>query len=517
MPIITIPIADSGLLRDPWAPDLKDGAWADGRNAAFGKGYLCRTAGHVAPYGAAPIRVYNAFPLSAGSDRVWIEAGTEKLYAVRGDGLHENITRQDGGVDVDYSADPGRGWTGTVIGGVAIINNGVDAPQAYGGTGRAANLPNWPSTWRARSIRAYRNLLVAMNITDGSDRYRHQVRWSTYADPGTVPPTWTPAPTNAAGDIDLADDPTEIMDGLPLGGSFIIYKEGAYYALTFVGGSQVMNLQRISGDAGLIGPNCVVAFPGGHFCVGQGDVYVHEGGPPRSVIDVRMREWLFNTIDAGQLSRMWVAANPIADELWIGIPTGGDYGCSLAAIWSWKSDAWTVRELPGVSGAGTGVVDALAMNTWAQQTKTWAEMSSAWGQLGIPPSAQRLMLASSQHSKLLLTNQGDTFDGAPISAFVRREGMTFGDPFRVKLLRRVRPMIDARPGTTLRMRMGAAMDQTTGTVWGEWRDYIVGTHEWFDDFASGKFLAFEMRSGDDDNNDWRMRGMLMDVEPQGYY
>ena len=50
-----------------------------------------------------------------------------------------------------------------------------------------------------------------------------------------------------------------------------------------------MNLQRISGDAGLIGPNCVVAFPGGHFCVGQGDVYVPEGGPPRSVIDVRMR------------------------------------------------------------------------------------------------------------------------------------------------------------------------------------------------------------------------------------
>lgn len=513
MPIVKIEPADGGLLRDPYAPDIKDGAWSDGRNVIFGKGYVGRAPGHVAPYGAAPVRILNAFPLTAGSDRAWIEAGAEKLYAVRGDGVHTNITRQDAGVDVNYSTNVERGWTGTVIGGVAVLNNGIDVPQAYGGTGRAVDLPDWPSTWRARSVRAYRNMLVAMNVTVGGNRYPHQVRWSTYADPGTVPPSWSPAPTNAAGDIDLADDPTEVMDGLPLGGSLIVYKEGAYYALTFTGGTEVMNLQRISADAGLIGPNCVCAFPGGHFCVGQGDVYVHEGGPPRSVIDVRMRKWLFDAIDAGQLSRMWAASNPIADELWIGIPTGADHGCDLAAIWNWKSDTWTVRDLPGVSGAGTGVVDAMAMNTWSQQTKTWEEVASAWGQLGIPPSAQRLMLAGSRDSTLYLTHQGDQFGDQPIAARLVREGITLGDADAVKLLRGIRPMIDAAPGTVLQMRMGAAMDQVNGTQWNSWRNYVVGTDEWFHDFVSGKYLAMEIRSAG--LNDWRMRSLLADVAPAG--
>lgn len=513
MPIVKIEPSDGGLLRDPYAPDIKDGAWSDGRNVIFGKGYVGRAPGHVAPYGAAPVRILNAFPLTAGSDRVWIEAGAEKLYAVRGDGVHTNITRQDAGVDVNYSTNVERGWTSTVIGGVAVLNNGIDVPQAYGGTGRAVDLPAWPTTLRARSVRTYRNILVAMNVTDDGDRFPHQVRWSTYADPGTVPPSWSPAPTNAAGDIDLADDPTEVMDGLPLGGSFIVYKEGAYYALTFTGGTEVMNLQRISADAGLIGPNCVVAFPGGHFCVGQGDVYVHEGGPPRSVIDVRMRKWLFDTIDAGQLSRMWAAANPVADELWVGVPTGSDHGCDLALIWNWKSDTWTIRDLPGVSGAGTGVVDAMAMNTWAQQTKTWAEMSSAWGQLGIPPSAQRLMLAGSRDSTLYLTHQGDQFGDQPIAARLVREGITLGDADAVKLLRGIRPMIDAAPGTVLQMRMGAAMDQVNGTQWNGWRDYTVGVDEWFHDFVSGKYLAMEIRSNG--LNDWRMRSLLADVAPAG--
>lgn len=657
MAIVPINPTDGGLLRDPFAPDIKDGAWSDGMNVSFNEGYVSRTAGHVAPYGAAPIRALNAFPLSAGSERLWIIAGQHKLYAVKGDGTYENITRRQPGPqewtfdadveswtaqngtatwadgelvltktggtgnlhapspgsltidgskftrirlraradagaayatftvfystsghsfdngyrkvvtaliteepqtividmaaltagaddwvtntitqirltfgtavdasvfrfdeialegDVDYATDPEIGWTGTVLGGILVLNNGIDVPQAYAGNGQAIDMPDWPSTWRARSIRAYRNFLVAINVTKGSDRYPHLICWSTQADPGTLPATWITGADNDAGELPVAEDPTELVDACELGGSLIVYKEGSYRALTFTGGTFVMDMQRISGDGGLIGPNCVCAFPGGHFVLGQGDVFVHEGGPPRSVIDIRMRHWLFNTIDAGQLSRLWVAANPVADELWIGVPTGADHGCTLAAIWNWKADAWTIRELPGVSGAGTGVVDAMAMNTWDQQTITWEEATATWGQLGIPPSAQRLMLASSQDSRLYLTQQGDSFADAPIAARLVREGITLGDADAVKILRRFRPMIDAAPGTTLQMRMGGAMDQVNGTQWNDWRDYVVGDDEWFDDFVSGKYLALEIRSTGVDG--WRMRSLLLDVVGAG--
>ena len=128
------------------------GLGSDGRNAAFGKGICAALAGHVAPYGAAPIRVvYNAFPLSAGSDRVDRGRYREAVRGARRRPAREHHARQDGGVDVDYSADPGRGWTGTVIGGVAIINNGVDAPQAYAAAPGAQRICR---TGRRRGARA---------------------------------------------------------------------------------------------------------------------------------------------------------------------------------------------------------------------------------------------------------------------------------------------------------------------------------------------------------------------------
>ena len=85
-----------------------------------------------------------------------------------------------------------------VFGGIPILNDGFDVPQAWIGAYSTAlklvDLPNWPSGMRAEVLRNFGSYLVAFNITDplttsadGGHIFPHLVQWSNPAEPGTVP------------------------------------------------------------------------------------------------------------------------------------------------------------------------------------------------------------------------------------------------------------------------------------------------------------------------------------------
>jgi len=107
----------------------------------------------------------------------------------------------------NYSATAAGGWNGGVLGGIAILNNGVDAPQFMGTANDAkmAALTNWDRTKTCAVMRPFKRFLVALDTTESATRYPFRVRWSHPAEGGTVPTSWNDADaTKDASYVDLS-------------------------------------------------------------------------------------------------------------------------------------------------------------------------------------------------------------------------------------------------------------------------------------------------------------------------
>ena len=124
------------------------------------------------------------------------------------------------------------------------------------------------------------NFLVALNITRSGTNKPRLVAWSQSSDIGALPTTWTSSSTNDAGEVDLAEAYSPIVDGLPLRDSFIIYTQDSTHRMDYVGGDSVMRFQKIMGMSGLLTTNCAVEFDGWHFAVTGSDVIIHDGYRP---------------------------------------------------------------------------------------------------------------------------------------------------------------------------------------------------------------------------------------------
>ena len=140
-----------------------------------------------------------------------------------------------------------------------------------------------------------------------------------------------------------------------------------------------------------------------------------------------------------------------------------------------------------------------------------------WDQLpDITKSSPRLMMASPAGPDLYLADQSRLFDGTAITAYAQREGVSFGDPRRVKLLKRIVPVFEAAPGTQIRIRTGSAMDQSSGTTWGDYQTFTVGTDFEHHCFASGRYLGWEFSSVSA-TADWRLKRFDLHVDQRGAY
>lgn len=515
MPIIPVDgCGDIGVMRDGYAHDLPNNAWSRAQNVRFRDGYAERFAGHASIYGTPSVAPVYVQPLSTPTGRFWLYAGTQKLYSVTGS-THTNITRQSAGVDVNYTATAGA-WCGGTLGGIAVLTDGTDTPQAWAGTGKAIDMTNWPANTLCKVLRPFKSILMAANVTKSGTNYPHMVKWSHPADPGALPVSWDPADaTKDAGEIDLADDQTRIVDAIALGDVFVVYKEGAYYGLQYIGPPYIFRVQKLSNVAGALSLNCAAEFPGGHVVLGQGDVITHAGGAPQSILDRRMRRWLFNSIDSTAYTKSFVATNLGRNESWVCFPQNGATACNMALVWNYKDNTLAVRELPNVDGGSSGVIDYSGSDSWDSDPDAWYQDGQAWNQTDFTQSAQRLVLASSANSKIYLADSSTQFDGTAISAYIEREGLTFGDPASVKLLKSVRPQIDAIPGTVLQISVGGAMDLDAGTTWQAPVNFTVGTDQKIDCFATGRYLALRIASTDYAN--WRLKRYDMDIETMGLF
>lgn len=523
MPFYRVPEAGRvGLNQDLSSHELPPQAWTDALNVRFLDGMAYQFNGHGEVYAAAPVIPYHVMQVNVGADRYWMYAGAAKLYAVSsasGSVVHTNITRQTAAVDVDYTGAP-NAWTSTSLSGIPIFNPGntMDLPQAWdlNPANRAAALANWPASTYCKSLRAYKNQLVALNVTKSGTNYPFMVKWSHPADPGTVPASWDETdPTLDAGEVDIAEGGDPIQDGLQLGGTFVVYKEQSVWRMDYAGGVFIQQFTKVLGTSGAMNRNCVVELDGYHAVLTGSDIIVHDGQSARSILDKQMRRTLFRMIDATNYTRAFVFKNPFVNEVFFCFPQSGSTVPDMALVWNYKDQTTTFREIPNLHHANFGPVESGLAQPWSGDSAPWSSDNSTWGGAEFTPDSARVLMASADQ-KLFLLDSSTYFDAEAPTAFLERRGLSFGAPERLKLVKAVRPRIYGQPGDQITVRLGGADDPYEDPTWCSEGTFTIGSDLKVDCLMTARYPAIRFENGGSATG-WRLDSYDIEFEDAGEY
>jgi hypothetical protein len=202
-------------------------------------------------------------------------------------------------------------------------------------------------------------------------------------------------------------------------------------------------------------------------------------------------------------------------ELWFCFPENGQQQPSLALVWNWIEDKFSMRDLCKVStSAGTrsgpstqgvtciapGVIGGESLNSWDVDSGQWDSDVSSWEARAYSPLNYQLLAAERSGSKLLYhvdfssqlesTDYTVVFERTGLSIIGQdREGQPKNDNEIVKLLTEVWPRFESSTGLRVNIEIGTQQGPNEATDWGTPFVFQVGTDKKINCFRSGRFIS----------------------------
>lgn len=524
MPEVQIDINDVGtigVVKDRPYYQIPPEAWTLAENVRYADGSVARVGGETQVFGTPGVAPYFAQFINSAAQPWWLYAGLQKIYVYDG-AVHTNITRQSAGVDVNYNATGALDWNGTLLGGVPILNNGVDVPQfwaAYSIAQKMQNLTNWPGTLRAKVIRAFGPYLLACNLTDGGVAKPHDVRWSQPADPGSVPASWDITnPATNAGQVSLPDvDSGLIVDALPLQGRFYVYKENGVWRFRNVGGRFVFDQDAIFENIGLLCQRCVAVTGDGqrHFFVSNDNAYLHDGNKAVPMWDERIKRYVFNQLDVASYRNSFVCVNSVRDEAWFCYPSQGQLLANRGIVTNYKTGAVTETDID-FQHATIGTLQSTDGETWATAIGDWATDNSPWS----VSNRRKMLLSKPTNTRFLQLDLGGQRDGADFTGLVQRLSLgvvgrtrkgEWIEDFEVrKFVNRIWPKMSGGP---VNIRLGGQNVPGGPVTWSAPVVFNPATQQYADIVAEGAAIAIEISGA----VDWQLDGYKLDMVVAGRF
>jgi len=436
------------------------------------------------------------------------------------------VVTPSGGTDTaddDYAAnEKKRKWTATNLNGIVVATNGFDTPQMWPlSSGSPAlgtpfkELNNWPSGNKCKVIRSFRTFLVGLNWERTNEEPR-LVKWSTEASYGQAPVTWSESDnTLDAGEYQLADTAGDIVDGLPLGDSFLIYKTDAIYVMNYVGTPYIFSFKLLSPTIGCLSKNSIAEYEGGHFFIGNSDFYICNGQQVTPLLPERLRRAVFDELNAtdDQYLKCFVAADYVRNEMLACYPSGSSTVCDKAVIWNWKTNTFSLRDLPATSHINSGIVEITTGLTWATITGSWNVGSGAWGSTNYDNVAEHLVFADVTNTKIYRDDEGNTEDGTNMTSYIQRSGYDMNDPSSVKFVSAVYPQVSVSGDNSVDVYVGHQMSTEQGITWEGPTSFNPNTQTKVSCRVTGKYFGVKIESSGD--FDWKLHGLAFEVQPRG--
>ena len=427
-------------------------------------------------------------------------------------------------------------FTGTSLADIAYINR-IDQPPVFMANGGSAfaTLTNWPSGYRAESVRAYGDFLIALNMTEGGTSFPSRVRFSTPALANAVPTTWDESDlTKSAGFNDIVQMKTGIVDGLTLGTKFIVYSKDQVWMMEFVGGTFIHNFRKLFSDCGVINQNCIAEVEGTHYVFDHDDIYIHDGNTRQSVCDERVKSYIFSGLNTAKTNRCFVHHNSELDEVMFCYVSGDDMAeytngdrCNRAAVFNYKSQTWSFMDLPNLSSSTHGTISSSATyvnsNTYDTIGGSYYSQEAGYDvhSLFVGEDSSADGITSDKLYGLDLSDSGSlsyALDAeANKSPFLERVGIDLDELSPLsgyKVITKIVPQVDTiNPDKQFSFTFGSADLIGNDPVYQASITFDGATDYKIDTRASGRYLSYKMTVPD--NKDFSFLGFDVDVLTTG--
>jgi hypothetical protein len=542
MPIVPVRgLATLGILHDPSAYDLPPTAWSGGSNVRFDGTQAMR-----APIWrdvCGPLSFTPAFcvgdQVSTGYDLIYL-LDTAGYYWQVNDAVVTNVTPTTGYTAIPNTSQP----TSCSSGDVLFINNPSTMPVYFGPVSTAfAVMPNWNSTWRCGALRAYKDYLVALNVTKAGVQYPTMVKTSDNIILGAPPPSWdaTDSTKNTTENV-LADLTTPLIDGCVMHDAMILYSSNQIWSMQAVASAEVFSYDRLFTEGGVIAPNCVAEVDGIHYVFGFNDIYKHDGTTKVSLLNKRNRRYIFGNLNVKLAGRCHVLYMPHQGDIKFNYVSGdndayfkGPTGCNKSALYNIASDTWSFEDCPNVTAmsianlnyiwewGNTPAGSPVPLLTWDNCGGSWYDQIDSYNE-NIIGCAQTLP-GFTTSNKLLAYDFLDTGNvNYPFSpecnapAYLERIGIDLqeeGAPIQsYKKIRRIFPQATTvRPALTPTVQVGASITAGSAINWGPVNSFNPQTDYKVDVRVGGRYLAY--RFSVSAPGDFSVTGFDVDVTSGG--
>lgn len=440
------------------------------------------------------------------------------------------ITTTDGTDDIDVDSTEDFPTSGTfTVDSEDIAYTGKDATTFTGisraqnsttGATHSDNAPAFVSVY-AKSIRAFRSFLVALNIQRGGVDYPRIVKWSTEAGIQGVPSSWNETTSIVdAGEFELADTKGDIQDGLQLRDTFMIYKEDATYSMNFVGTPFIFSFRQLSPTIGAIAKNCVAEFDGGHAIFGKGNFYINDGQRLKPILPQKLKEYVFTTLDGAQVNKCFVVADYGRTEILFCFTADGaaTNHPNKAVVWNYITNTFCIRDLPDVAHMGYGNVgNPTTATTWAATSDTWVGETGPWT-MSYDLQDKVLLFSDPSNTKLYRDRSGNKEDTANMTSYVERTGLSMNaqgqpDHTTVKRISSIWPKMSASGTDTINVYLGTQMSTEGGISWNAPVTFNPDEQSKVSVRGTGKMYAIRFESTTDMN--WELDGYTIEVDNVG--
>ena len=372
-----------------------------------------------------------------------------------------------------------------------------------------------------KSMRAFRSFLIALNITKDGVNFPRVVKWSTESATQTLPTSWNETTSTVdAGEFELADSKGDILDGLQLRDSFMIYKEDAVYSMTFVGTPFIFSFRQLSPTIGAISKNCVAEFDGGHAIFGKGNFYINDGQRIKPILPMKLKEYVFQSIDGQQTNKCFVTADYGRTEILFCFTADGATTDqpNKAVVWNYITNTFTIRDIPDLSHIGYGNVgNPIRATTWAATTDTWESSTGPWT-MSYDLQDKVLLFADPGNTKLYRDNSGNKEDTTFMDSYIERSGLTLNeqgqpDQTTVKRISAIYPKMSISSDNEINVYLGTSMSTEEGITWNAPTTFNPNTQSKVSVRGTGKLYAVKFESTTD--MDWELDGYAIDVKNIG--
>ncbi len=248
-------------------------------------------------------------------------------------------------------------------------------------------LPNWDVNHRARSLRAYGDQLIAINITKSAVNFPNMIKASDITTIDNYPSSWDHTiPSNSAYENTLNECKSTLVDGLALGDVFFIYADDQVWIMRYTADNDIFAVKKHWDNIGIIGVNCVVEVEGKHYVFGRDDIYTHNGVAYESICEGRVKNFIFNSVNKSEANKFSVIWNPSLREVLFSYVSGDGYTaftgtayCNRGMAYNVDTGQWTPRDMPNT---GLGTFAALSLSaTYASITSLYSTVGGSYADM----------------------------------------------------------------------------------------------------------------------------------------